>query len=154
MYAPKMYNVMQQKKNIRRRSVMLDIQTKLGDIKFSPGIINGIIVDSLADFGDDVYMMNYKGRYMDAVPGIAPKLNLYNDESGGIELEETENGIKIKVYIVVRFGLSIGTLTSDIIDRISENFEKTMGEKPENVTIAVSGVFSKIIGRRYIEVCR
>ncbi len=133
---------------------MLDIQTKLGDIKFSPDIVNKIAAEALNEFGDDVNILNFKGRYKNAVPGLASKMNLYDEEAGGIESEETSDGIMIKVYVVIRFGISIRKITSGIIDRIYEDFEKTMGVPPAKVTVAVTGVQSKNTGRRYIEVSR
>ena len=58
------------------------------------------------------------------------------------------------VYIVVKFGCSISQVTNEIIDYIYDKMETIMGERPEKVTVVVTGSVSKNIARRHIEVSR
>ena len=133
---------------------MMDIKTKLGDIHFSRNVINKIVMDAMQSCGDKVEVMNYKGKYKNVVPELASKINLYDEEAGSIQFQKTDEGVEITVYIVVRFGVSIKTITEKIIDRIYENCEKILAEKPKKVTVLVTGTLSKNIAKRHIEVSR
>lgn len=137
-----------------RMQSMLDIETKLGDIHFSQNVINRIVMDALESCGGKAEIMHYKGKYMNVVPGLASKINLYDEEAGGIQINKTEAGVEIKVHIVVRFGVSIKNTTKQIIDHIYESCERILSEKPEKVTVVVTGTLSKNIAKRHIEVSR
>ena len=45
-------------------------------------------------------------------------------------------------------------MTNEIIDYIYEETEKILGERPEKVTIVITGTVSKNVARRHIEVSR
>ena len=55
---------------------MLNIKTQLGNINFSQNIINKIVTECVKNVGDRVILLNYKGKYMNVVPGLASKMNL------------------------------------------------------------------------------
>lgn len=131
---------------------MFDVETKLGNIHFSHGIINKIVTEAVANSEGKAQIHNYKGKYKNVVPELASKINLYDEEAGSIEIMETETGIEIKVYVVLRFGASIKNTTAGIIKYIYAYTEKILGEKPERVTVVVTGILSKNIARRHIEV--
>lgn len=133
---------------------MLDIKTNLGEIHFSQHIINKIVTDAVETCGDKAAIMHYKGKYMNVVPGLASKINLYDEGASGIHFNDKEDGIEISVYIVVRFGISIKMITEKIIDQIYANVEKIMGQKPKKVTVIITGTISKNIAKRHIEVSR
>ncbi|MDO4546285.1 MAG: Asp23/Gls24 family envelope stress response protein [Bacillota bacterium] len=133
---------------------MFELETKLGNIHFSQNIINKIVIDAVESCEGKAEILNYKGKYMNVVPGIASKINLYNEETGGIQIKEDEFGVEIQVYVIVHFGTSIKQVTSKIIDSVYENMEKIMGEKPTKVTVVVTGTLSRNIAKRHIEVSR
>lgn len=131
---------------------MFDVETKLGQIHFSHNIINKIVMEAVESCEGKAQIHNYKGKYKNVVPDLASRINLYDDEAGSIELMETDEGIEIKVYIVLRFGASIRQTTASIIKYIYEYVEKIMGERPAKVTVVVTGILSRNIARRHIEV--
>ena len=133
---------------------MFEVETKLGDITFSPNIINKIAVDAVENCGGAAEILNYKGKYMNVVPGIASKMNLYDEEAGGIQVVDTENGVDIRVFIVMHFGASIKKTTEKIIDYMYEYTDKIMGERPHKITVVVTGTLSKNMAKRHIEVSR
>lgn len=137
----------------RRRSVF-EVETKYGKISFSQNIINKIVVEAVEKTSGKAFVLNYKGKYMNVVPGIASKMNIYDEEAGGIEIISAGTGIALRVYIVIKFGSSIKQVTNEIIDYIYEETEKIMGERPEKVTVVITGTVSKNIARRHIEVSR
>lgn len=133
---------------------MFEVETKYGKISFSQNIINRIVVEAVEKTNGKAFVLNYKGKYMNVVPGIASKMNIYDEEAGGIEIISAGTGIALRVYIVIKFGSSIKQVTNEIIDYIYEETEKIMGERPEKVTVVITGIVSKNIARRHIEVSR
>ncbi len=117
---------------------MFDIETKLGDIHFSQNIINKIVERAVEGSKGNAILQNYKG-------GInAPNVEFINDEEG----------YDLKIYIVMKFGASIKKTTAEIIDSVYENAEKILPAGPRNITIVITGVLSKNIAKRHIEVSR
>lgn len=133
---------------------MFDFETNLGQIHFSQSVIHKIVTEAVERCGGKVEILNYKGKYMNVVPGIASRMNLYDEEAGGIQVKEGEEGVIITVYVVIRFGTSIKETTGRIIDYIYEYMEKIMASKPESVKVVVTGTLSKNIAKRHIEVSR
>lgn len=117
---------------------MFDIETKMGSIHFSQHIINRIIENAVEECAGKAILNNYRGG-----------LN-----SPAVEFIESEEGFELKVYIVLKFGASIKENTSIILDSIYDNAEKILGKKPLKVTVTVTGVLSKNIAKRHIEVSR
>lgn len=139
---------------MQRSENVFEIETKYGKISFSQNLINKIVVGAVEHCGGKAVILNYKGKYMNVVPGIASKMNIYDEEAGGIEIIRAGSGIAVVVYIVVKFGCSINQITNEIIDYIYDKTETIMGGRPEKVTVVVTGTVSRNIARRHIEVSR
>lgn len=133
---------------------MFKLENKLGDIVFSETIINRIVTEAVESCEGKAEILNYKGKYKNMVPGIASKMNLYDEESGGIQLTKDEDGLQIKVYIIIHLGASIKETTEKIIDYIYEYVEKMLNERPKTVNVTVTGILSKNMVKRHIEVSR
>lgn len=117
---------------------MFDIETKMGKIHFSQSIVSKIAAKAVEDCRGKALLQNYKG-------GI---------NAASVELIRHEEDYELKIYIVIKFGTSIKQTTSQIIDSIYENTEKILGKKPQKVTVIVTGVMSRNIAKRNIEVSR
>ena len=133
---------------------MLKQETRLGEVIFSQEIIKQIVLKAAERCEGKVGVFYFKGKYASVVPGLASKMNLYHEESGAIQVTETEEGTELKVFIVVKFGTSISEVTEKMLDYIYEDMEKIFSEKPKKVTITVTGIVSKNIAKRHIEVSR
>lgn len=133
---------------------MFDVETKFGDIHFSSNIINRIAEKAVEGCGGKVMLHNYKGPIKDVMPVMASKMNLYDDSAASVEVTKLGEGYMMKVYVVIKFGTSIKAVTSEIIDSIYENAEIMLGKKPEKVMVVVTGVVSKNVAKRHIEVSR
>ncbi len=120
---------------------MFNRDTDIGQIRFSPGVIERIIKDAVSGCDGKVTLENYKGRYMGMVSGA------------GYSLDETKEGLDIIIYIVIAFGAGISRYTRQIIEYVTDNVENVMGEKPHSVKIIITGVQSKKEKvKRHIEV--
>lgn len=133
---------------------MFDIETKLGDIHFSSNIVNKIAEKAVESCEGKAMLHNYKGALKDVMPVMASKINLYDESAASVEVTKLGEGYMMKVYVVIKFGTSIKAVTSKIIDSIYENAEVILGKKPENVTVVVTGVVSKNIAKRHIEISK
>ncbi len=133
---------------------MFDIETKLGGIHFPTSVIHRIVMKAVESCGGKVDILNYKGKYKNMMPWLASRMNLYKEETGGIQVEETDEGLILTVYVVIHFGTSIKRVTEKLIDEIYENMEKVMKVKPKTVKVIVTGTLSKNIVKRHIEVSR
>ena len=109
---------------------MFNRDTDIGQIRFSPGVIERIIKDAVSGCDGKVTLENYKGRYMGMVSGA------------GYSLDETKEGLDIIIYIVIAFGAGISRYTRQIIEYVTDNVENVMGEKPHSVKIIITGVQS------------
>ncbi len=117
---------------------MFDIETKMGNIHFSQHIVSRIVENAVDCCKGKVFLNNYRGG-----------LN-----APAVEFIESEDGFELKVYIVLKFGASIKENTTEIINSIYENTETILGRKPLKVTVIITGVLSKNIAKRHIEVSR
>ena len=133
---------------------MFKKETKLGDIILNEDVIYRIVAEAVDSCEGKAEILHYRGKYMNMVPGIASKMNLYDEENGSIQFSEDDEGLKIRVFIIVHFGASIKNVTAKIIDYIYEYTEKMLGEKPAKVTVMVTGTISRNIAKRHIEVSR
>ena len=133
---------------------MLDIKTELGEIRFSTNVIKKIVTDAVHLCDGKVYIYHYKGKYQNAMSGRTSKMTLYNGDRGdpnSIEVVDSETGLRITAYLVVKFGTSIKKSCIDILYYISRNVETIMGEKPESIKLIVTGIESNEIAKRNLE---
>lgn len=121
--------------------------TNIGQISVAKNVVTEIIYKVVRVFGNNVVVDNY----------AKSSNKLYYKMSGGadsnaIEITNSESGIAIKIYIMVKFGTSISKVSKLIISAVNEGFEKTFGMKPSSTEVIITGVFSKNVVRRNIKV--
>ena len=56
--------------------------------------------------------------------------------------------------VIVKFGTSIRSLTDALGDDIANQLEKKLGQKPRQIVIRITGVKSRQIARRNLEVIK
>lgn len=127
---------------------MITVDTELGTIKVAKSVIGNIIVDVIDSFDGKVILSNSKGK----VPNhLAYKLG-QKDESSEISMELTESGLNIGVFVVLKFGTSIKGTTDRMISDIRNNIKDMTGMEINDLTVTVTGVMSKKLAPRHIEV--
>ena len=132
---------------------MFDVSNELGQIHFSKNVMYRICSDAAEQAGD-ARIQNYKGRYTTKKPGLLNAFSQNDIDDDSVVIEESEGAVRITVYIVVRFGVSISAVANSIIDYIYQQTELVFGVKPANVTVIITGTASKTIARRHIEFSR
>ena len=125
------------------------IETENGYISIEKTVIGKIIIEEVKKFDDKVLISNHKGR----VPGIVSKIGGLDDISH-LEIIMGTKGLDVRVYIVIRFGSSIGRVTNQLIDGIQDNIKELTDMEANSVAVIVTGIISKQLSKRNIEVKR
>ena len=128
---------------------MFIVETELGCISIGKSAIGKIITEAVDKFEGRVIISNHKGK----VPGLVSKIGGL-DDIANMEINFGDLGIDIRVYIVLRFGTSITKVTNQLVDEIHEKIKAMTGAEPNSVAVVVTGMISKNLARRHIEVTR
>ena len=127
---------------------MITVETDLGTIKVANSVIGNIIKDVIDSFDGKVIISNSKGK----IPNQLPKLGS-KEEYSDVVIELTEEGLlNITVYVILKFGTSIKATTEKLIADIRSSIKETIAMDVNEVDITVTGMMSKHIAPRHIEV--
>ena len=129
--------------------MLLEKTNELGKIRISNNIFAEIILDSFALNIGKVWPATKKGKQI----GKEDKSNTY-DFGSTIEASEEYGELCLKFYIIIKFGVSIKDLTNKIFDYVFARIKEAYGKEPGKVIIVISGIKSKKIAAREIEVTR
>ena len=129
------------------RRLLYKYETKEGTITIYKSVIGKIILEATGQFGGKVLLSNYKGK----TSGFVTKIGGV-DDSNFMEISIGEDGLDLRFYIVIRFGTSINRVTEMLIARIKKNTDEITGLKVNSIVVVVTGIVSKQMVRRYIEV--
>ena len=69
-----------------------------------------------------------------------------------IDVNLAKTGLDIRIYIAIRFGTSISMVTENLIEDIKYNIEKITSLEANSIAIVVTGMISKHMTRRNIEI--
>ena len=128
---------------------MITVETEFGTITITKSVIGKIITDVIDEFEGKVIISNHKGK----VPGLVSKIGGM-DEISNMEINLTEQGLDIRIFVVLRFGTSITRVTNQLVDEIHRRVRKMTAMEPNSVAVVVTGMISKHIAPRHIEVTR
>lgn len=126
---------------------MITVDTDLGTISVSKNVIRNIILEIIDSFDGKVIISNPKGK----ISKFPYYIGTPNDAEQ-IEIELTEAGLQIRVHVILKFGTSIKRTTRLMIDEIRSIIKERTGVSINKVTILVTGMISKKIAPRHIEV--
>ena len=128
---------------------MITVETEFGTITITKSVIGKIITDVIDEFEGKVIISNHKGK----VPGLVSKIGGM-DEISNMEINLTEQGLDIRIFVVLRFGTSITRVTNHLVDEIHRRVREMTAMEPNSVAVVVTGMISKHIAPRHIEVTR
>ena len=117
---------------------MITITTDMGEITLAKSVIGNIVMDVIDSFDGKVIFSDSKGR----VNKLAYKLGT-KEEANNIQVEQTENGIDLRVFVVLRFGTSIKDTTNRIINDIRSEVKAATGMTVENLSVVITGMLTK-----------
>ena len=106
-----------------------------GVISVDNTFLNQLIKESLKPFEGKVWNAHYKGKSSDFM------IKLGNiDGLADREVRESERGVYIKVYLLVKFGVSMSAVSSALISNISEVLENDLELQIDNIEVVITGV--------------
>ena len=117
-----------------------------GVISVDNTFLNQLIKDALKPFEGRAWKANYKGRSQD----FLIKLGNFDALSEQV-IKESENGVYIRIYLIVRFGISLGAVSSAIIDSLADVLSNDLDAKIDDIEVIISGmIMTKGIVKREI----
>lgn len=126
------------------------VKTEYGDIQIDTYAIGSLIVKIADHYRGRLHLTSRKGRRVAWLYRFTDAAEIDN-----MVLDFDEEGrISIKVYVMILFGVSISGITQDFLDKIEEAVELALGQKPRRTTVVVTGLLSKQVARRNIQVTR
>lgn len=121
------------------------IQTESGHVDVSRNVIWRIIAEVVERFDGKIMLSNSKGKVV-----TQSKKAGGMDRSDCLEVSEAEDGLEIHLNVVLRFGISISSVTEQMIQSIQKDFIAYLGMEAAHISIRVAGILSKQIVRRNI----
>lgn len=126
---------------------MFRIKTDFGEITVTKSAIAEVVLRAIEEYEHKVFLTNSKGRPL----GLASRIGIVN-ETDYVEVSGEDANVKIKIYVMLRFGTSITEMTELLIENIRSEMVAIIGAEPRLVTVVVTGMISKHIAKRHIKV--
>ncbi len=126
------------------------LRNEFGAIAVNKGVIERMIIEDLLDMGEDIILCSKKGKPIKDKPArfVDP------DYFDAIEVYEKKQQVRVKVFIITKFGANITEITDEIFRRIENDFAILKLSNPSNIKVSIKGVLSDQIIKRNIEVIR
>ena len=125
------------------------VSTYLGNIQITKNAIAKLVMDAVKEFDGKVLLSNHRGRIMPFVQKLGSM-----DGYPHMDIAFKEEGLDVKIYVVIRFGTSITRVTNRLIEDIHKSILQVTGVAPDSIAVVVAGTISKNLKRRNIEVKR
>ncbi len=121
--------------------------TNFGEIVISDDAISEIVLSEIRKYKNNIYITNSKGKRTSKV-----YKSVGGSSATNIDIISENNVIEIKMYLIFKFGMSIKKTTEELMENIRKQIELATGKNPKSITIVITGMASKKIARRNIEV--
>ena len=122
------------------------IKNERGNILITKKVIARIVVDAVDKFDGKVFITNQNGKLFGAFSRLGGL-----DETINMEINFSEKGVDIRLFIVVRFGTSIGMVTTQLMDDIQDAVHRIMGIETNSLSVVLAGTISRTIAMKYME---
>ncbi|MCI8283666.1 MAG: Asp23/Gls24 family envelope stress response protein [Firmicutes bacterium] len=126
---------------------MIKYSTESGKVGINGSVFARIAVETAKGYSDRIILTNQKGKPIKVGTGGRESLNF-------IEVVNEKNGraVTLRVYMIVRFGVSISRLARKYADSLKSEIKVVTGIDTEKIIICVTGVKSKKIAKRELEI--
>lgn len=71
-----------------------------------------------------------------------------------IDSDDNGDNISVEIFVIIKFGVSIKQITASIADAFAEGIASFHNAKPKQIKVNITGVKSKAIAKRSLEVIR
>ena len=100
-----------------------------------------------AEFKGRVWISNKKSQVSSFMTKFGAR-NVTDD----IEMYLERGQVYLKMYIIIKFGVSIKATTDELIARLKETIEEKSLMPVKEITLVINGVMSKQVAKRHIEI--
>jgi uncharacterized alkaline shock family protein YloU len=124
-----------------------------GAIAVNKGVIERMIIEDMLGMDDVLMLSDKKGRPIKEKP--TPIID--PDYFDAVDVSEKKDEVKVKIYIVSRFGSNISETADMIFDAVERDFDMLRLRKPAVISVKVrgiSGIMNDEIVRRNIDIVR
>ncbi len=121
------------------------IEFNEGYISIDKAVIGRIVAKAVSRFNGRVWISNHKGKII----GLRHKRA---DVSDHMDINMGKKGLDLRIYVVIRFGSSISMITEQLIHDIKTDLEKYIRIEANSIALVVTGLISKQISKRNIEI--
>ena len=119
-----------------------------GTVNIDDSVICQIIEETVeVEFKGRVWISNKKSQVSSFMTKFGGR-NVTDD----IEMYLERGQVYVKMYIIIKFGLSIKGTTDELIQRLKETIEEKSLMPVKEVTLVVNGVMAKHVAKRNIEI--
>ena len=123
------------------------VKTEYGVVSYGNPLFYKTIDDALAPFKGEVFLANYRGAFMDAL--VEAKQFTWLAER---HVSASSKGVFIKIFVMIKFGVSISKTTSAILNSIASELTSIYELPIDDIEIVVTGVISKKVAKRDIHI--
>ena len=125
-------------------------RNEYGAVGVNKTVIEKLIIEDLLTMKDSLILCNKKGKPIKdrPTPWIDP------DNYDAVEVNEKRGEVSVKVYIIVKHGSNISSLSDAIFTYVEKTFELLRLDKPTSTSVKVRGIMSDTLVKRNIEVVR
>ena len=132
---------------------MFDVETKWGQVHFSRDIIRQICKEAVNSCEGRVAIYNFHGKGRGKGDVIFQPTK-DRAEFADIHIEGEDEALRITIYIVIGFGVSIKKTAEHIINTTWEQIEEVFGVSPGKVTVINTATASRDVIARHMEFVR
>lgn len=118
------------------------VRTDIGKISVYDNTIREIVAGAAESVSGRAYITNSRGK----------QARRSSERLKDIEVDVADGRIFVRVYIVIKFGLSIHYVTDKLINGIRDGIHTLTGQDPKQITVVVAGVMSVRFAKRDIEI--
>ena len=119
----------------------------IGAISINHSVVDEMIADAFLPCEDKAWLANYKG----AVSDVTIRLRNFDALAEKV-VKMTDKGVFVRLYVMLRFGSSIGEVTAGIMDRLAFSMMEYLELPIDNIEVIVTGMLSKNVAKRNIRV--
>ncbi|NLY81586.1 MAG: hypothetical protein GX078_02240 [Clostridiales bacterium] len=121
-----------------------------GEISINNSAIEKIVINNLLKMKYAFFPTNKRGKLI-MTKGLRTKIT---DYVGAVEVSEYQGRLFIKIYYIIKFGESITLESNKLFDLIEKDLTNIGLKLPEQIIAKITGVMSKNIAKRELEVVR
>lgn len=129
------------------------LRNNYGAIAVNKGVIERMIIEDMLGMEEFLVLSDKKGRPIKEKPTPFIDPDYYD----AVDVSDKKGEVKVKLYIVTKYGANISDLAEKIFESVENDFDMLRLEKPSMISVKVrgiAGVMNDEIVKRNIDIVR